>query len=144
MILLKTVFYNDQPGVTSQATFIEELKNRHPGIKINDIQEFLKNQEISQITTDIKKSYQYKITARPHTFQVDIFWFKRSELLTPILLLVDILSRKAFSYILSNKTQGNILEQLKYLKMKLENLTDQRAIMNFQKVTLKNFVKIII
>jgi hypothetical protein len=35
------------------------------------------------------------------TFQIDIFWFKHGETLIPVLLLVDILSRKVCAYVLS-------------------------------------------
>ncbi len=43
----------------------------------------------------------------PRTFQIDIFWWKRGEALIPILSLVDILSRKAWAYVLtkSKKTK---------------------------------------
>ena len=116
MDTLNKLFYSDKLGILNKVTFINEVRKQHPEIKIKDIQEFLKNQEINQVTTDIKKSYQYKITAPPRTFQIDIFWFRRSETLTPILLLVDILSRKAFFYMLSKKTQENILDALKLLK----------------------------
>ena len=55
----------------------------------------------SQINSSVNKTYEYKITAPPRTFQIDIFWFKKGESLIPILLLVDILSRKAWAYVLS-------------------------------------------
>ena len=70
-------------------------------IKIKDIQDYIKNQEVSQINTTVNKTYQYKITAPPRTFQIDIFWWKRGETLIPILLLVDVLSRKAWAYVLT-------------------------------------------
>ena len=66
---------------------------------------FIKNQEVSQINTSVNKTYQYKITAPPRTFQVDIFWWKRGDTLIPILLLVDILSRKAWAYVLTKSKQ---------------------------------------
>ena len=93
---LNDLFYKEKLGVASQATFIDQVKNRYPDIKLKDVKEFLKNQEINQITTDNKKTYNYKITAPPRTLQIDIFWFRRGETLKPILLFVDVLSRKAF------------------------------------------------
>jgi len=141
MNILNNLFYNEKLGVASQATFIKEVKKRHPEIKIKDIQEFLKNQEINQITTDIKKSYQYKITAPPRTFQIDIFWFKRSETLTPILLLVDILSRKAFSYILSKKTQENLLDAIKMFKNEVGKINGLEGDNEFSQSNIKEFCK---
>ncbi len=49
----------------------------------------------------MNKTYQYKITAYPRTFQIDIFWWKKSETPIPILLYVDILSREAWAYVLT-------------------------------------------
>ncbi len=39
-----------------------------------------------------------KITAKPRTFQIDIMFYKIGQSLKPFLLLVDIMSRKAFCY----------------------------------------------
>ncbi len=68
-------------------------------MQLKDIQEYLKNQELSQINTIVNKTYQCKITAPPRTFQIDIFWWNKSETLIPILFFVDILSRKAWAYV---------------------------------------------
>ena len=99
--ILDNLFYKEKLGIGNKTTFIKNVRERHPEIKVKDIQEYLKNQEVSQINTSVNKTYQYKITAPPHTFQIDIFWWKRGETLIPILLLVDILSRKAWAYVLT-------------------------------------------
>jgi len=99
--ILDNLFYKEKLGISNKTTFIKNVRERHPEIKVKDINEYLKNQEVSQINTTVNKTYQYKITAPPHTFQIDIFWWKRGETLIPILLLVDILSRKAWAYVLT-------------------------------------------
>ena len=99
--ILDNLFYKEKLGISNKTTFIKNVRERHPEIKVKDINEYLKNQEVSQINTTVNKTYQYKITAPPHTFQIDIFWWKRGEALIPILLLVDILSRKAWAYVLT-------------------------------------------
>ena len=99
--ILDNLFYKENFGISNKTTFIKNVRERHPEIKVKDINEYLKNQEVSQINTTVNKTYQYKITAPPHTFQIDIFWWKRGETLIPILLLVDILSRKAWAYVLT-------------------------------------------
>ncbi len=81
--------------------FIKNVRERHPEIKVKDIQEYLKNQEVSKINTTVIKTYQYKITAPPRTFQIDIFWWEKLDTLIPILLFVDVLSRKAWAYVLT-------------------------------------------
>jgi hypothetical protein len=61
----------------------------------------LKNQELSQIYTTVNKTYQYQLTAPPRTFQIDVFWWKKADALIPIFLFVDVLSRKAWAYVLT-------------------------------------------
>ena len=99
--ILDNLFYKEKLGIGNTTTFIKNVRERHPDIKVKDIQEYLKNQEVNQINTTVNKTYQYRITAPPRTFQIDIFWFKRGETLIPILLFVDILSRKAWAYVLT-------------------------------------------
>jgi len=99
--ILDNLFYKEKLGIGNKTTFIKNVRERHPDIKVKDIQEYLKNQEVSQINATVNKTYQYKITAPPRTFQIDIFWWKKSETLIPILLFVDILSRKAWAYVLT-------------------------------------------
>ena len=103
--ILDNLFYKEKLGINNKTTFIKTVRERHPEIKVKDINEYLKNQEVSQINTTVNKTYQYKITAPPHTFQIDIFWWKRGKTLIPILLLVDILSRKAWAYVLTKSKQ---------------------------------------
>ena len=97
---LDNLFYKEKLGVGNKNTFIKNVRDKHPEFKLKDIQEYIKNQEVTQMNTTVNKTYEYKITAPPRTFQIDIFWWKKSESLIPILLLVDILSRKAFAYVL--------------------------------------------
>ncbi len=98
--ILDNLFYKEKLGVGNKNTFIKNAREKHPEIKLKDIQEYIKSQEVTQMNTTVNKTYEYKITAPPRTFQIDIFWWKKSEALIPILLLVDILSRKAFSFVL--------------------------------------------
>jgi hypothetical protein len=103
--ILDNLFYKEKLGIGNKTTFIKKVRERHPEIKVKDIQDYIKNQEVSQINTTVNKTYQYKITAPPRTFQIDIFWWKRGETLIPILLLVDVLSRKAWAYVLTKSKQ---------------------------------------
>ena len=103
--ILDNLFYKEKLGIGNKTTFIKKVREKHPEFKVKDIQDYLKNQEVNQINTSINKQYQYKITAPPRTFQIDIFWWKRGDTLIPILLLVDILSRKAWAYVLTKSKQ---------------------------------------
>ncbi len=93
--ILDNLFYKQKLRIGNKTTFIKNVRERHPDIKLKHIQEYLKNQEVNRSNATVNKTYQYKITASPCTFQFDMFWWKKSETLIPILLFVDILSRKA-------------------------------------------------
>ncbi len=103
--ILDNLFYKEKLGIGNKTTFIKNVGERHPDIKVKDIQEHLKNQEVNQINTTVNIKYEYKITAPPRTFQIDIFWWKKSDTLIPISLFVDILSRKAWAYVLTKSTK---------------------------------------
>ena len=53
---LNDLFYKEKLGLSSQATFINQVKNKYPDIKLKEIKEYLKNQDINQITTDNNKT----------------------------------------------------------------------------------------
>ena len=107
--ILDNLFYNEKLGVGNKTTFIKKVQEKHPEYKTKDIQAYLKNQEVNQVNTTVNKSYEYKITAPPRTFQIDIFWWKKSDTLIPILLLVDILSRKAWAYVLTKSKKEKVV-----------------------------------
>ena len=112
--ILNKLYYDDKLGVAGKANFIKKVRALYPDFKLKDINEWLNNQAITQVNASVTKEYNYKITGDPKSFQVDILWWKRGDTLTPILLFVDILSRKLWAFVLpKNKdtTRGeNILE----------------------------------
>ncbi len=61
----------------------------------------LNHQTVSQINTTITNIYNYKITANSKSFQGDILWWRHGDALIPILLFVDVLSRKIMGFVLS-------------------------------------------
>ena len=60
--ILDNLFYKEKLGIGNKTTFIKNVRERHPDIKLKDIQEYLKNQEVNQINTSVNKTCQYKIT----------------------------------------------------------------------------------
>ncbi len=68
--ILDNLLQKGKLGTGNKTTFFKNVRERHSDIKVKDIQEFLKNQEVSQINTSVNKTYQYKIAALPRTFQI--------------------------------------------------------------------------
>ncbi len=62
------VFYKEELGAGNETKFIKKVRERHPDLKIKEIQDYIKNQEVSQINTSVNKTYQYKITAQDFRF----------------------------------------------------------------------------
>ena len=112
--ILNKLYYDDKLGVAGKANFIKKVRALHPEFKVKDLNEWLNNQSVTQVNTTITKKYDYKITANPKSFQVDLLWWKKGDTLIPVLLFVDILSRKLWSFVLSknkDNTRGeNIVE----------------------------------
>ena len=112
--ILNKLYYDDKLGVAGKANFIKKVRALHPEFKVKDLNEWLNNQSVNQVNTTITKKYDYKITANPKSFQVDLLWWKKGDTLIPVLLFVDILSRKLWAFVLSknkDNTRGeNIVE----------------------------------
>jgi len=141
--ILDNLLYTEKLGVGNKTTFIKKVREKHPEFKVKDIQDYLKNQEINQVNTTVNKSYEYKITAPPRTFQIDIFWWKRGDTLIPILLLVDILSRKAWAYVLTKSKQEKRAEvnvaTLQQFKAEVGNINGLTGDNEFASAPIKKF-----
>ena len=79
--LLDELFYKEKLGVGNKTTFIKNVRDKHPNIKVKEIQEYLKNQEVSQINTTVNKKYEYKITA-PFTYVSDRYFLVEERRIT--------------------------------------------------------------
>ncbi len=47
--ILDKLFYTKKLEIGNKTTFIKNVKESHPEIKLKDINEYLKNQEVNQI-----------------------------------------------------------------------------------------------
>ena len=92
---LKKIFDESIGG--TKAYFISKVQQKYPRLDKKDIETWFKSQEVVQVNTTLK-GVNLKITAKPRTFQIDIMFYKIGQSLKPFLLLVDIMSRKAFCY----------------------------------------------
>ncbi len=64
--ILDNLFHKEKLGIGNKTTFIKNILERNTEIKVKDIQECLKNQEVNQINTSVNIKYEYKITAPPY------------------------------------------------------------------------------
>ena len=95
----------------------QELKQH--GISNKTIDTYFDSLEINQMLSNVKpnKDAQLRINAPPFSYQIDIVLFPKYKAsnsgIDKFLLLVDILSRKAFAYILKSGRMSDVLEAYK-------------------------------
>ena len=77
--ILDNLFYKEKLGIGNKTTFIKNVRERHPEIKVKDIQEYLKNQEVNQINTSVNIKYEYKITGPPVLFKLIYFGGRKQK-----------------------------------------------------------------
>jgi len=109
---LKKIF--DESIGSTKAYFISKVQQKYPRLDKKDIEAWLKSQEVVQVNTKVK-GINLKITAKPRTFQIDIMFYKIGQSLKPFLLLVDIMSRKAFCYSIPGEKNMNTRSQAKVM-----------------------------
>jgi len=118
---LKKIF--DESIGSTKAYFMSKVQQKYPRLDKKDIESWLQSQEVVQINATVK-GVNLKITAKPRTFQIDIMFYRIGQSLKPFLLLVDIMSRKAFCYSIpgeKNMTKiitayNKFLQQVDYVK----------------------------
>ena len=126
--ILTELFYNPKFGYLSTDKFIKKVQLQYPDIKTSDIKEFIKNQEITQLSkkASVNKYKMHRINGPELTFQIDLVFLPKalkstvkinyntnSADLFVFLLCVDVLSRKAFIYPMKNKTKEEIMRVYK-------------------------------
>lgn len=126
---LNKLFYKDGFGASSKAYFIKKVKDTYPSISTKEINSWLKDQEVTQVNKKPTQNLDLKITAKPRTFQIDIMYYRTGENLKPFLLLVDIMSRKAFCYVLpTGKKEARAERTLQVYKQFLKEVGHVEAI----------------
>ena len=92
-----------------------KLKQKLDGLGISnkEIDEYFSPKEINQLYAQPKKYKPLKITAPPFSFQMDVAllpaYKKQNKGKDQFLILVDILSRKAFAYVLKSGKMKHVL-----------------------------------
>jgi hypothetical protein len=115
---------NPDLKLLSKAKLIKTLETK--GISSKEINDYYKSSELHQVYAKPKKYKSLKITADPYSFQIDIAFLpsykKYNKGIDAFLLLVDILSRKAFAYPLKSRKSHDIMEVYKKF---IDSMNDQ-------------------
>lgn len=121
--ILEEIFYNPKYGFTGYNAFLQRVKSQHPEIRPSEIKKFYDSQEINQVYKRVQKPRHFKtIIAPPGVYQIDITHFEPVFTPNKWLSLIEIDSRKAFMFPMSNKSNKIILELLSDFPEKIKIL----------------------
>jgi hypothetical protein len=102
---LASVFYNDLHGVANAQTLWERARPTMPTLTKTAVMEFLANQATTQRFRRLNpKPYHVPIIGKPHQYSADLMFLDRGTKLNPILVVLELTSRKAYGRVMPNKT----------------------------------------
>lgn len=105
----------------SKKRLYDVVRLRNPKLKMKDVESYLKGTQqeaLQQTFKPLRKPDFFKITAIPRSFQIDVIMLPKYKRynggMNSFLLIVDVMSRKAFAYPLQQNTIDGITEAYKY------------------------------
>lgn len=110
----------------SNAKLYTLLKSKDSTIRKKDVDVYLSEEPIQEVFKKPTKHIPLKITADPRSFQIDIFelpqYEKYNQGIKKVLLIVDVLSRKAFVYPLKSGKISDVLPAVKTFLTKVKDV----------------------
>jgi len=115
MLTAEDILNDDAYSLLGIEKIISKLRKNGEDFDEKDLRHYYKQQEVNQRTSPQKKpTKRLKITGPPGAYQVDLIFlpkFRSSNRgITTFLLLVEILSRKAFAYPVTFKKPSDLLD----------------------------------
>lgn len=111
---IKSIFLDPSLGFISKHKLKVKLKKQGITITDKELDEFYKNHETPQVNKKIVVKKVHKITAPPDCYQIDVILFpqylKKRNGTNKFLVLIEILSRKAYVYPIKSNKMSVILE----------------------------------
>jgi hypothetical protein len=127
-IILKHPSYKHLP----KKRLYDVVRLKNPKITMKDVEKYLeggKQQQLEEVFKKVSKPKFLKITSLPRTFQIDVVmmpkYSKYNKGIKSFLLIVDVMSRKAFAYCLLNEKMNEVV---KFFKEFINNVKEVRAV----------------
>jgi hypothetical protein len=136
---IKELYQDPNYGLMGLQSFTNKLKKDGYDVSLSKLKLVLGNEEVLQMTKKPISRGFYKITSSPKNYQIDTMFLNYSATTYPVLVMIDILSRKAFVFPLTNNT---IQEKITALRKFLENMRILGLIgdAEFKKKTFTDFL----
>jgi hypothetical protein len=142
--LLGNLYANPKFGLLSKSKFMQKVKQQYPLIKRKDIEDFISSKTLQQTFTSKTFKGYYKVVAKPHTFQTDIFFMdeyaSNNKSYSAFLRMVDILNRKAFVHPMKNKKLESIIQGLNILLQKIGKVNGIESDDEFNQQSVKDLL----
>lgn len=106
--MLKKLFIDPETGFIGKTKMKEKLKQLGVKVTKEELDDFYKNNEITQMNKKVEVKNYYRINAPSYSFQIDVIFLPFDK---PALVLIDILSRKAFIYLLKSQNMSDIIDK---------------------------------
>lgn len=120
---IKGIYKLPKWGLISPKLFIKRMKENNLEFDEVEALKALSNDDINQVFRKPKQYPPYEITAPPRSFQMDIMFMpnfsKQNGGIENLLVIIDILSRKAFVYPMKTKTMREIMENVEKFESKV-------------------------
>jgi hypothetical protein len=102
---LASLFYNDLHGVANAQTLWERARPTMPTLTKSAVRDFLANQATTQRFRRLNpKPYHVPIIGKANQYSADLMFLDRGTKLNPILVVLELTSRKAYGRVMPNKT----------------------------------------
>jgi hypothetical protein len=108
--MLEKIFTDPETGFVGKAKMKERIKQLGLKVSKKELDDFYKHNEITQMNKKVEVKQYYRINAPSYSFQIDIIFLPFDK---PALVLIDILSRKAFIYLLKSQNMDDVIDKYK-------------------------------
>lgn len=114
-------FYDPKIGLTGANKFFKKLKETDPSIKREEVNQFIKNQELTQVYAkpNIPKKSAFKILGRMGHFQSDLTFYEQYKRqnggYSIILVMIEVNTKRAYSIALKDKSASTMRKGLEEL-----------------------------
>lgn len=124
--ITKIIEQNPSYKLLSKARLYKILKMQDKNITMKMVGEYLEDKPLQQVFRRPVKPLKLKITAQPRSFQIDIIhmarYKKQNGGLSRFLLIVDVMSRKAFAYPLKTGKMAEVLDKYRQFCSKVQHI----------------------
>lgn len=101
---IRELYKDPSYGLSGLSSFLQKLKSEGYDITLQRLKEVLGDDEVVQVMKKAITHSYYKINAPPKHYQLDTMFLNYTKTTYPVLVLIDILSRKAFLFPLRDNT----------------------------------------